>query len=173
MQRSLINMCQLKKCNVRKKLLIAVVLFFGLACKKNNSNDCSEAACPAIYIVGPLLKFTLSDKITNKDLFFEFPSSYQLKDLIIFKKKNITDTIHMPFYIDSLNTPKHFVVLAPGNPDSLFIQIQNQKIDTIDVTSKPVIANCCLSGYIFNSINLNGKLICNDCAVSTIVDIKR
>ena len=158
---------------MQKKWIIVIVLFLGFACKKNNPNDCSKAVCPDIYFAGPFLKFTLSDKLTNQDLFFDATPQYQLKDLIVFKKKNTIDTIHISFYIDSLNTPKHFAVLAPENSDSLFIQILNQKPDTVDVTSKPLFTNCCLSGYVFSSIKLNGKPICNNCPASIIVNIKK
>lgn len=155
-----------------KKVLIAV-MFLGLACKKNNSPDCSQAVCPAVLIAGPFLSVTFSDKITNQDLFFAASPKYQLKDIIIFKKKNITDTVHVPFYIDSLHNPKHFVTIASESPSAFFIKIKNEKTDTIEVTSKAVITNCCISGYIFNSLKLNGNLICTDCDRSLIIDIKK
>jgi hypothetical protein len=153
-------------------VIIALIFFMGIACRKNKSNDCSEAVCPDILIAKPVLKFTLSDTITNQDLFFDAPPKYQLKDLAVFKKKN-SDTIHVPLYIDSLNAPKCFLVIAFEDVDTFFIQIQNQKADTVDITTKPVITNCCLTGYIFSSLKLNGKLICNDCSFSTVVDIKK
>ncbi len=158
---------------MRKKWVVAIVLLLGVACKKKHLNDCSEAVCPEIYIARPFLKFTLTDKITNQDLFFASSPQYQLKDLVVFKNKNITDTVHVPVYIDSLNTLKHFAAVTNENANTFFIQIQNQKPDTIDILIKPVFTNCCPTGYIFESLKLNGKLICNNCAASTIVDIKR
>lgn len=146
-------------------------MLLGVACKKNNSNNCSEAVCPEI-LAKPVLKFTLSDKITNQDLFFATPPKCQLKDIVVFKKKN-SYTIHVPLYIDSLNAPKYFLVIAFEDVDTFFIQIQNQKVDTVDITTKPIITNCCLAGYIFSSLKLNQKLICNDCSFSTVLDIKK
>jgi hypothetical protein len=158
---------------MQKKWTVAILLLLGIACKKQQLKDCSGAVCPDILIARPLLKFTLTDKITNQDLFFASFPQYQLKDLVVFKNKNITDTLHVPVYIDSLNMPKHFLVFANEDANTFFIQIQNQKLDTIDMLSKPAFTNCCLTSYIFASLKLNGKLICNDCAPSIIVDIKR
>jgi len=155
------------------KWVVAIILLSVVACKKKDVNDCSEAVCPDIYIARPFLKFTLTDKITNQDLFFGSPPAYQLKDLVVFKNKNATDTVHVPVYIDSLNGPKHFAVVTNENANTFFIQIQNQKPDTADIIIKPVFARCCPIGYIFESLKLNGKLICSHCALSTIVDIKR
>ncbi len=157
----------------KKSAVVVIMLFFLFACKKNNSNDCSQAVCPAVLIVRPSIKFNFSDKVTNQDLFFGISPQYQFNDLVVFKKKNITDTTHVPVYIDSLITPKSFAVFTFEDVNTFFIQIQNQKIDTIDIASKPVITKCCLSGYIFSSIKLNGKLICTDCASLTIIDIKK
>ncbi len=89
----------------------------------------------------------------------------------MFKKKN-GDTIHVSLYVDSLNAPKYFLVIAFEDVDTFFVQIQNQKVDTVDITTNPVITNCCLTGYIFSSLKLNQKLICNDCSPSTVLDIK-
>jgi hypothetical protein len=162
-----------KKIMKNRYVIIALIFFMGIACRKNKSNDCSEAVCPDILIAKPVLKFTLSEKITNQDLFFASPPKYQLKDLAVFKKKNTTDTLHVPLFIDSLIAPKYFLVIAFNEVDTFFIQIQNQKIDTLDIITKPVITNCCVTGYIFSSLKLNGKLICNDCSFSTVVDIKK
>ncbi len=116
---------------MQKKWIVVIVLLLGFACKKKNSNDCSEAICPDIYITGPFLKFNLLDKTTNQDLFFTSPPQYQLKNLAVFKNKNMTDTAHLPVYIDSLNTSKHFVIISNEVVTTVFIQIQNQKADTI------------------------------------------
>ena len=156
-----------------KKWIIVIALLLGFACKKKNSNDCSVAVCPDIYIAGPFLRFNLLDNTTNQDLFFTSSPQYQLKDLAVYKYKNITDTAHLPVYIDSLTTSKHFVIISSEGIATVFIQIQNQKVDTIDIVSKPVFTNCCLSGYIFESLKLNGKLICNNCAASIVVNIKK
>jgi hypothetical protein len=158
---------------MQKKWIVVIFLLIGIACKKKQLEDCSGAVCPDLLIARPLLKFTLTDKITNQDLFFASFPQYQLKDLVVFKNKNITDTMHIPVSIDSLNMPKHFLLFANIDADTFFIQIQSQKPDTIEVLSKPAFTNCCLTGYIFESLKLNGKLICNDCASSIIVDIKR
>jgi hypothetical protein len=155
------------------KLLLALLLLFALSCKKKSPNDCSEAVCPAIYIAGPFLRFNFFDKANNEDLFFSATPRYAFADLVVFKKKNIVDTVHLPLNIDSSTSIKHFAVLANENPDSLLLQIQNQKVDTIRVTSKGISTNCCLSGYVFTSIRVNGQLICNDCAPLTFVDIKK
>lgn len=156
-----------------KSIIITLILLLGIACKKNKSNDCTEVVCPDILIARPYINFTLSDKITNQDLFFSIPSQYQLKDLVVFKKKINNDTMHVPVYVDSVNNPKHFSIIALEDVDTFFIQIQIQKADTIDIKIKPVITHCCLTGYIFSPLNLNNKLICTDCAFSTIVDIKK
>ncbi len=79
----------------------------------------------------------------------------------------------MPVYIDSIIAPKHFVVIVMQDIYTFFIQIQNQKVDTIDIITKPAFTNCCITGYIFSSLKLNGKSICNDCFFSTIADIKK
>lgn len=171
MQHFLKKVCQKHK-GYMKKLIVAIMLL-GFSCKKNNTPDCSQAVCPAVIIAGPFVNFNFSDKITNQDLFFSASAKYQLKDVVIFKKKNIVDTIHIPFYIDSLNIPKHFVTFTPENPSAIFIQIKNEKADTIEITSKPIITNCCISGYIFSSLKLNGKLICSNCDRSLIIDIKK
>jgi len=155
-----------------KSVIIVLIFLLGIGCKKNNSNNCAEAVCPDILIAKPALKFTLYDTLTHQDLFFATPPKYQLKELAVFKKKN-SDTIHVPLYIDSLNAPKYFLVIAFEDVDTFFIQIQNQKVDTVDITTKPVITNCCLTGYIFSSLKLNQKLICNDCSFSTVLDIKK
>jgi len=83
---------------MQKKWVVAIVLLLGFACKKKN---CSEVICLDIYSPRPFLKFTLTNKITNQDLFFTSPPQYQIKDLAVFKKKNITDTVHVPVYIGS------------------------------------------------------------------------
>ena len=87
--------------------------------------------------------------------------------------KNTVDTIHLPVYIDSLKVPKHFIAFSVENAYTFFIQVQNQKADTVDVISKPVITGCCLTGYIISSLKLNGKVICTDCDRSIIVEIKK
>jgi hypothetical protein len=156
---------------MRKLLLITLVLL-GFTCKKKSSGDCSQAVCPLISIAAPVVKFTFTDKITNKDLFFGSSPQFQLKDLVVFKKKNATDTTQLPVYIDSANQ-KYFKVITPQDATTIFLQIQNQKVDTVDVTIKPVISNCCVTGYIFGILKLNGKEICVDCPFPTILDIKK
>jgi len=158
---------------MQKKWIVAFILLTVVACKKKHLNDCSEAVCPEIYLAPPFLKFTLSDKTTNQDLFFASSPQYQLKDLVVFKKKNTTDTVHVPIYVDSSNTTKKFAAVVNENDNTFFIQIQNQKPDTINILLKPIFAHCCPAGYIFEVLKLNGKLICNDCVPSTIVDIKK
>ena len=158
---------------MQTKWVVAVVLLLGFACKKNNSGDCSKAVCPDVFITRPIVKFTLSDKATGQDLIFSAPPQYQLNDIVAFRNKNTIDTTHLHVYIDSLNLPKFLAVFAAEDTFTFFIQLQNQKADTIDIISKPVFTTCCLTGYVFNSIKLNGKLICTDCTSSTIVDIKK
>ncbi len=156
-----------------KLIIITLIFLVGFGCKKNDSNDCSKAVCPAVLVIRPFVKFIISDKVTNEDLFFGSSPRYQLKDLTFFKNKNSTDTVHLPLHIDSINNPIHFFVFNDENPETFFIQIQNQKADTIMYNLKPVITNCCFTGYIFESLNLNGSLICSNCNFSEIINVKK
>ncbi len=156
----------------RNILFFMPLLLLMASCKKSNTN-CEEAVCPAIFILPPPVKFNVVDKNTDADLFFSSSPQYSLNDLIVYVKKNNSDTSHIPFYIDSSSSNKHFITPISNLNATYFIQIQNNVNDTIEMIMNPVFTKCCLSGYAISSLKLNGVSVCTSCDYSTIIKIKK
>ena len=155
--------------------ILAAFLFAGIlsACKKKDATGCSASACPAISAIAPPLSFNYIDSLMNRDQFWTNPRQYGFQDLVVFKKKNATDTIHIPYLIDSVSVPARFTLQPRTTLDTFYVQVLSQKVDTIMTSGRPVSNDCCVVGYIYGNVFLNGKVNCAICPLTQIVDIRR
>lgn len=159
------------------KYFCAVILLASISCEEGSPDE----ECGAY---GSEFRFTVVDKATGQDLFFDSDSPYtegelRLYQITIPRSQNPSDTL----FRLSLRTLERdgrtvFTTFLPAHPSEdevVFARIGGTDIDTLSITSRSegFYDNGECERIVADEVYYNGELVCSECSDSVSYVIRK